>query len=72
MIPIKRDWLTNQTCAEDGGGAECYIDAMDHVAGHAERFCPENANVKGEDRGADEGNGDCPSDLADEQRLLTH
>lgn len=43
---------------------------MDHVAGHAERFGPEYANIEGKDGGADEGNGNCPGDLADEQSLL--
>lgn len=70
MIPIERDGLANETCAEDGGGAECCVDPMDHIAGHAERFRPEYADVEGEDRGADESNGDCPGHLADEQGLL--
>lgn len=70
MIPIEREWLANKTCAEDGGGAERCIDAMNDITSHAERSCPEYADVEGKDRSADEGNGNCPGDLADEQCLL--
>lgn len=52
------------------GGTECGVDAMDHIACHAERSCPEYADVEGENRGADKGYCDCPCDLADKESLL--
>lgn len=43
---------------------------MNDIADDAERLGSEDANVEGEDGGADEENGDGPGDLADKKGLL--
>ena len=70
IVPIVCNWQADKACAENGGGAERCINDMDKIAGPAERLGPEYADVEGEDRGADNGNSNSPSDLADEQSLL--
>ena len=40
--------MADETCAEDGGGAESCIDAMDHIASYAKASRPEYTNVEGE------------------------
>ena len=59
-------------CAEDGGGTERCVDRMDNIASPTERLGPEYADVEGDDRSADNGNSNSPSDLADEQSLLIY
>ena len=72
MVPIVCNWQADKACAENGGGAERCVDDMDNIAGPTERLCPKYPDVEGKDRGADKGNSNCPSNLADEHSLLMY
>lgn len=56
VVPSEGNRSADKACPENGDSTEYCVDAMHHIAGHAERFRPENSNIEGEDRGADEGN----------------
>lgn len=63
MIPVEGYWSTNEERSQDNADEEGAVEAMDHIASYAERWCAKNTDVKSEDRSADEEDRHCPGDL---------